>query len=141
MENKNLSIIRKFVEVGFGKADLSVIDQLMSDHCIEHQFGMSGQKEGLKKSILSLARAFSHLNYQLIRHSIDGDIVWVHYKVSGTHTGFFMGHEPSGKKFNTDLVDIVKVEEGQITEHWGIPDRFALLSQLGFIQPPVKITT
>ncbi|HMH32793.1 MAG TPA: ester cyclase [Puia sp.] len=139
MENEKLSVIRKVVEEGFGRADLSVIDQLMGDNCIEHQFGMKGGKEGLKKAVLSLAKAFSNRNYELINFSISGDIVWVHYKATGKHTGFFMGREASGDDFAIDVIDIARVVDGQIAEHWGVPDRFALLTQLGFLQPAINI--
>lgn len=135
MENDKLSIIRHVVEEGFGNADLYVIDQLMCDNYHEHQFGMKAGKEGLKKAILSLAKGFSNRNYELVNYSVKGDIVWVHYKVRGKHTGLFMGKEASGKNFEIDVIDIAKVVDGQITEHWGVPDRFALLTQLGFIQP------
>ena len=50
MENKNLNVLKQVVEEGFGNADLYVIDQLINDNCIEHQFGMHGGKEGLKKA-------------------------------------------------------------------------------------------
>lgn len=62
------------------------------------------------------------------------DIVWAHYKSSGEHTGVFMGHEPTGKKFSIDIMDMARIENGKIIEHWGVPDRFALLMQLGFLQ-------
>jgi predicted ester cyclase len=135
MENEKLNVLRQVVEEGFGNADLYVIDQLVADNCIEHQFGMRGGKEGLKKAILSLASAFSNHQYNLIHFSVNGDIVWVHYHSSGEHTGSFMGHEPTGKKFSIDVIDVARVENGKITEHWGVPDRFALLMQLGFLHP------
>jgi predicted ester cyclase len=138
MENEKLSVIRKFVEEGFGNADLYVIDQLMSDHCLEHQFGMKGGREGLKKAVLSLADAFSNRSYELVNFTVNDSIVWVHYKATGIHTGFFMGHKPTGKEFAIDVMDVVRVEKGQITEHWGVPDRFALMTQLGFLQMPPK---
>ena len=92
MVNEKLNILRQVVEEGFGNADLYLIDQLVSDNIIEHQFGMKGGKEGLKKAILSLNNAFSDRHYELLDHSVNGNIVWVHYKASGVHTGPFMGH-------------------------------------------------
>ena len=137
MENSNLNVVRQIVEEGFGNADLYVIDQLISDSSVEHQFGMDG-KEGLKKAVLSLAKAFSDLHYELLHSALQDDMVWVHYRVSGVHTGPFMGHEPTGKKFSIDLIDICRLENGRQVEHWGVPDRFALMMQLGFLQPTKK---
>jgi predicted ester cyclase len=135
MQNEKLNILKQVVEEGFGNADLYVIDRLIDDNCVEHQFGMRDGKEGLKKAILSLANAFSNRQYELINYSVNGNIVWVHYKSSGEHTGSFMGHEPIGKKFSIDVMDVARIENGKIAEHWGVPDRFALLMQLGFLQP------
>jgi predicted ester cyclase len=135
MENENLRVLRQVVEEGFGNADLYIIDELILDNYTEHQFGMRGGKHGLKKAILSLANAFSNLKYELISYSVDRDIVWVHYKSSGEHTGCFMGQEPTGNKFEIDVMDVARIENGKIAEHWGVPDRFALLMQLGFLQP------
>ena len=45
-----------------------------------------------------------------------------------------MGHEPTGKTFTIDVMDIARVENDQIVEHWGIPDRFNLMMQLGFLE-------
>lgn len=133
MEEQKLNVLRQVVEQGFGTADLYVIDQLLDDNYIEHQFGMKGGKEGLKKAILSLATAFTNHNYELVNHCVNGDMVWVHYKSTGEHTGPFRGQLPTGRKFAIDVIDVARIKNGKITEHWGVPDRFALLTQLGFL--------
>jgi len=138
MDNSQLNLLRQVVEEGFGNGDLYVIDQIMSAQLFEHQFGSRGGKEGLKKGILSLTEAFSNRNYELVHHAMDGNMVWVHYRYSAEHTGPFMGHEPTNKKFTIDVMDIAKIEGGKITEHWGVPDRFALMMQLGFLEPSKK---
>src|SRR5450432_1668373 len=138
MENTSLSILRQVVEQGFGNANLSVIENLISDKNIEHQFTLKGGKEGLKKTILNLANAFSNRHYQLVNHAVSGDIVWVHYRYTAIHTGPFMNHEPTGKNFVMDVMDVARIKDGQIVEHWGVPDRFALLTQLGFLQTGIN---
>jgi predicted SnoaL-like aldol condensation-catalyzing enzyme len=135
MEHQKLDVLRQIVEHGFGNADLYVIDQLVADDYIEHQFNMREGKEGLKKAILSLSNAFSNHEYELLNSTVTGDIVWTHYGSNGEHTGRFMGQEPTNKKFTIDVIDIARIENGKLVEHWGVPDRFALLMQLGFLQP------
>jgi hypothetical protein len=39
VQNNKLNVLRQIVEEGFGKADLKVIDQLITDDWIEHQTG------------------------------------------------------------------------------------------------------
>ena len=53
----------------------------------------------------------------------------------GTHTGAFMNNPPTGKSFTIDVIDIMRFANGKMVEHWGSPDRFALLVQLGFWAP------
>lgn len=140
MENNKLNVVRQVVEKGFGNADLDIIDQFITDDWTEHQFSLKGGKEVLKKAILSLAAAFSNRLYELENYSVNGDVVWVHYKFSAIHTGPFMGHAPTGKKVIIDVMDIARIGGDQIIEHWGIPDRFSLLMQLGVLQKPAGTT-
>ena len=135
MQSDVLTIGRQIVEIGFGKSDLSIIDKSIADDFIEHQFGMTGGKEGLKKIIQNLHNAFPDINYQTINYSINNNIVWYQFLCMGTHTGAFMGYASTGKKFTTDVIDIMRFSNGKMIEHWGSPDRFALLVQLGMWPP------
>jgi hypothetical protein len=78
MGNNKLQVLTEIVEKGFGNADLEVIDQLITDNWIEHQFNLKGGKEVLKKAILSLAAAFSDRIYTLTNYTVDRDIAWFH---------------------------------------------------------------
>jgi predicted ester cyclase len=53
----------------------------------------------------------------------------------GTHRGPFFGLPPTGKPFTITVFDVCRFEAGRIVEHWGVPDRFALLEQLGGLPP------
>ena len=140
MESKKLNVLRQIVEQGFGNADLNVIDRLITDNWIEHQVNLKGGKEVLKKAIRGIERAFSERKYTLANHSVNGDLVWVHYRFSARHTGLFMGYEPTGKEIMIDVMDIARIENDQLVEHWGIPDRFALVTQLGLFPSAVSKT-
>ncbi len=141
MENNKLNVLRQIVENGFGNADLQVIDHLINDDWIEHQFNLKGGKQVLKNAILSLAGAFSNRKYTLTNYAVNEDIVWVHYSFRGKHTGTFMGYEPTGKEVMIDVMDIARIENDRLVEHWGIPDRFALLIQLGILPFPTGKTS
>jgi predicted ester cyclase len=47
----------------------------------------------------------------------------------GTHRGDFMGTAPTGRSF--DAMDIMRVRDGKITDHWGVSDAASLMRQLG----------
>jgi len=127
----NLEIARHILENGFGN-DPDALDEVVPDTFIEHQFGMSGTREGLKQAIKSLRGAFPDMKYRLINSAENGDLVWVNYEATGTHTNPFMGRPGTGKTFAITVIDIMRIKNGKIVEHWGVPDRFALAQQLGF---------
>jgi predicted ester cyclase len=52
--------------------------------------------------------------------------------VTGTHTGPLFG-PPTGRPVDITVIDVIRVVDGQIAEHWGVPDRFALLAQTGVL--------
>ncbi len=43
---------------------------------------------------------------------------------------------PTGLKVAFTVIDIARIQDGRIVEHWGVPDRFALAMRLGRIQLP-----
>ena len=86
--------------------------------------------------ISSLRRAFSDFHLAIDDLAVDGDKVWLRMTGTGTSDGSFMGHPPTGRRMRTDVFDVVRVKEGRIVEHWGVPDRLNTLFQLGLAQPP-----
>lgn len=54
----------------------------------------------------------------------------------GTHVGEFFGIPPTGKSFQFAGVDIHRLQEGKLAEHWHVVDVFAMLQQLGVLPPP-----
>lgn len=51
-------------------------------------------------------------------------------------TGPFLG-PPTGRPVHFTVIDVATVRDGRIVEHWGVPDRLAVLLQIGALQPPV----
>ena len=51
----------------------------------------------------------------------------------GTHEGELLGIPPTGKEVTIELIDILRVAEGKITDHWNVVDQLGLMQQLGEI--------
>jgi hypothetical protein len=49
----------------------------------------------------------------------------------GTHDGVLFGLAPTGRKVRFDTVDVMRVQDGRITEHWGVAHLYSLLQQVG----------
>ena len=61
----------------------------------------------------------------------DGDRVTTYKTYHGTHRGKFLSVAPTGRKIQFETVDVMRVRNGKITEHWGVANLFSLMQQLG----------
>jgi ketosteroid isomerase-like protein len=48
----------------------------------------------------------------------------------GTHSGLYLGVEPTGRRLRFTSCDIFSIREGRIVEHWGMGDIAGVLAQL-----------
>ena len=132
----NIATFRQVIEEGFNKGNMDALDDCFSPTYLEHQFDLPPTLEGFKGSIRYLRDTFSGFSLTIDDMVADGDKVWARMTGRGTHTKEFMGRPPTGKSFAITVVDICRFENGKIVEHWGVPDRFHLIAQLGLLPRP-----
>jgi predicted ester cyclase len=80
----------------------------------------------LKLEIQTARREVSGLSLTIEDVVAQGDKVWARMVARGTDPR-------SGKPIVMNVMDVCRFENGLMVEHWGIPDRFALLHQLGLL--------
>ena len=51
----------------------------------------------------------------------------------GTHRGEFMSIPPSGRSVSMALIDVVRITDGRVVEHWSVADNLSMMQQLGVI--------
>ena len=51
--------------------------------------------------------------------------------LSGTHTGEYLWHAPTGRRFSVRTVQVMRMQDGAIVERWGSTDQLGILQQLG----------
>jgi predicted ester cyclase len=136
---ENIAAFRKLIEVGIGKGDLSVADELVSPRALEHQRGSKPGIDGVKATIATLHDWFSDFEIRILKIAADRDTVWAVNRARGVNTGSVMGFPPTGKSFEIDVIDVARFEDGKIVEHWGVPDQIGLLIQLGLMQRPQPV--
>jgi predicted ester cyclase len=47
-----------------------------------------------------------------------------------------LGIAPTHRKIQFERVDVMRVQNGKITDHWGVGNRLSLLRQIGGWTPP-----
>jgi predicted ester cyclase len=133
------ALVRRLIEDGFNRGDLSVADELTAPGFVEHQEfgpGHAPGAEGVRAVIASLRRAFSDFHLRIDDLVVERDTAWLRMVATGTNDGSFMGHPPTGRPMQADVFDVIRVEDGRMVEHWGVPDRLGVLFQLGLVSPP-----
>jgi predicted ester cyclase len=132
-------VVRRLIDDGFTGGNLDVCDELIADDIIEHQdYGPNHPPgaAGVKAVVSSLRRAFSDFTLEIEDLVVAGDMVWTRNVATGTQDGPYMGTAPSGRRFKVYVFDMMRVVGGRVVEHWGVPDRFGVLMQLGAIARP-----
>jgi predicted ester cyclase len=132
-----LTVLRRIFDEGFATGDGAVLDEVCAPDLVEHQFGLAGSGAAaiahVKAAIADVHRAVPDMTFTIEDSATHGDTVWVRVRARGTATGPFFG-PPSGRPVDITVIDVARVVDGLIVEHWGVPDRFALLAQTGVLE-------
>ena len=65
--------------------------------------------------------SFDDLDMRVVQILQEGDVVVGRFTCSGTHTGSWLGHPPTGRRFhNVAEVYFFQVSDGRITSAWGL---------------------
>lgn len=129
-------VVRRLINEVFSEGRLEVADELIADDLIEHQnYGPDHAPgaEGVKAVSISLRRAFSDFRLTIEDLVVSGDTVWTRNVGAGTNDGPYMGSPPTHRQMRVDVFDVLRVVDGKVVEHWGVPDRLAVLQQIGLL--------
>ena len=130
-------VARRLIEEGFGEGRLEVADELIAADMIEHQDfgpGHATGAEGVRAVIVSLRRAFPDFTLTIEDLVVDGDLVWTRNVGAGTNDGPYMGYPATHRPIRVDVFDVLRIVDGKVVEHWGVPDRLGALRQMGLLE-------
>jgi predicted ester cyclase len=66
----------------------------------------------------------------------EGDKLATRKTFHGTHQGGFMGIPPTGRRVSMGLIDIVRIADGRVVEHWSMGDNLGMMQQLDLVPRP-----
>ena len=88
------------------------------------------------RGLTTMGEAFADLRMAEADRVKEGDKLAFRWLLSGTHEREFMGVAGTGRRVEAMGMDIVRVTDGKIVEHWGEFDAIGLLRQIGAIPRP-----
>ncbi len=104
-------------------------DEARAEEFSEHEYLASADIPGpeILKSQIRAAKSEVHgLELTIEDIVADGEKVWARMVGRGRNVR-------SGRPITMTVIDVCRFEGGRMVEHWGIPDRFAMIHQLGLL--------
>jgi predicted ester cyclase len=133
MARSNLEVLEDYIHQVWDEGDPEAAIAFIAPNYRRHispmlePLGPDAQVERLK----GIRAAFADVTVSVESHVSEGDMIAFRSTMRGTHTGSFLGLEPTAKQFTVGLLDMIRIEDEQFVEHWGGPDVFDILRQLG----------
>jgi predicted ester cyclase len=125
----------------WGKHDLTALGELLDPQYRRHISPLLEPLtiEGQRGRLAAMQQAFPDAGVELGEVVVEGDLVAFQSVMRGTHRAQFRGLPATNRPFAVHLVDIVRIRDGKLIEHWGGPDLLDLLTQLGATVEPGPI--
>lgn len=133
MSAENKEVVRRFNIEVIQNGDEAEFSALMAPGFVNHA-ALPGGPNGLESMWNTfqnvLRPALSNLTVTIHDQIAEGDKVTTRKTISGLHTGALLGVPATGREVAIAVIDIVRVQNGQYAEHWGVNTLPAVLAAL-----------
>ena len=109
--------------VAFRDRDEAWRDVHIAPDFVRHDPGLSRLLHG----------AFSDIELPVTHVLVQGDKVLVHLRMQGKHVGEFSGTPASGLRIDAAVMDLFRIADGKLAEHWALMDNLTMLKQIGAV--------
>jgi steroid delta-isomerase-like uncharacterized protein len=137
---ENKAVVRRYYEDVLNAGNIDALEELAVAQYDEHDPlpGQGNGREGLRRRVEMLTSAFRpHFTIEDI--IAEQDKVVVRWTNRGSHVGEFLGMPATGRAYTIAGIDIHRLREGKMAEHWHVVDQLSQLQQLGLIPQPAGI--
>jgi predicted ester cyclase len=118
----NKEIVRRLVTEVLNGGRLGVIDELYAPELAP----------AARRWIAPFRASFPDVHMEIAELIAEGDKVVGRFTCSATQLGEWLGHPPTGRRFDrVDEVSIFRFRDGRIAHVWSLEDNLARLRQLG----------
>jgi len=129
---QNKKTARRFYEEVLNNGDIDTLDDIAVTGYETHD-PLPGQRTGLVglKDRVNMLREGLAPQFTIQDVIAEGDKVVVRWINSGTMVAEFLGMPANGKSFSIPGIDIYRLENGKLAEHWHVIDLLGHLQQVG----------
>ncbi len=125
---------RRFYDEVLNDGVTTALEELAVDDYLEHDPlpGQAAGRPGLEQRVTMLRTGLAP-HFTIEDMVAERDRVAVRWTQSGTHVADFLGIPATGRRFTTAGIDIYRLQDGKLAEHWHVVDQLSLLGQLGLL--------
>ncbi len=137
-QEDNKAIVRRWIEA-YNNRDIQQVEaDVLAPGYVAHAPAASGplDTEAWRQFTAAFIEAFPDLRLTVEDIFSVGDMVAARIAFHGTHRGEFQGVPPTGKEVAFSSIEIDRVVDGKVQEHWFELDLLGLMRQLGAIPEP-----
>lgn len=128
-ENKKL--VQGLFDEAFNQQNSSPIHDLVAAEYVDHSAipAPAPGPEGFKKRVEMLRAAFAP-KMSFGEFLAENDLVAFSWTMEGVHQGVFAGVQPTGKQIKVSGINIERMKDGKVVEHWSHFDLAGLMKQI-----------
>lgn len=129
----NKELVIRLIEEVQNRGNIDLCEEIFSPNFINHTppRQIPNDVEGMRM-IFSMTRdAFPDGKFTILDQISDESKVWTRKAFLGSFTEPYGTLPPNGNKIEYEIIDIIKIVQGKMVEHWNIINQLPLLKQLG----------
>ncbi len=129
-------LMRRITKEIWDEGRVDLVDELIAEDLVDHiqMPGLEGAgRERYRRSVLMMRTAFPDFRNPLDLIVAEGDIAVSYGRMVGTNTAEMMGMPPTGKAIDLLTIGMLRFDDGQAIERWGVHDSMAMMQQLGLL--------
>jgi steroid delta-isomerase-like uncharacterized protein len=127
-------IARQLAEEVFSAGNMATFDRIIARDYVNHNMpvpNVPGTKDGFRQIVQATRVAFPDVKVHIADMVAEGPFVVFRDNVEATSKADFFGMPPNGKRLAWTEIHFLRIDGGQIVEHWTNFDQLGILVQLG----------
>ena len=129
-------IIQRYYEEVWNRGRLEVLDELLDPQYINHTPSVPNPPpgpDGLKPIVAAIRKGFPDLHYEIKEIIVNDSMAVARVIMTGTQKDSLFDLPPTGKKITVNQINIEKIRNGRVVEHWRVTDELTMMKQLGVV--------
>ena len=132
-ESQNKLLARRFLEEVVNTGAVDRLSEFLALEYVAPLLEIAGIDQA-REHLLTFRRCYPDMVATVEGQVAEGDIVATWYVMRATHLGSFPGLPATGKKITLRAVNIQRIHDGRIVEHWGGSNSLEALLELGVVR-------